>query len=276
FYWRPGTASATERLQSTLKWYNRAVPAVTSYNNVIQLQRDPANNTDFLPAYRINGLKLERDHFGLSEDLNSNATLDVGEDVNGNGVLDTAPRDFGPVQVDVEALIFAQDGSWFVIPQPVMARLDLDGDGTASVVECEAFLDEAQRRAASDVADTNGDGTISAGETATYTTELQARAIPRATHYRRLNYQITVTGTIAQNYAPTATVDFDTTANPDGDTRGAVAMWLDAQSYPERIMDNGGGFSRGANWQTIQYLVDPVTAGTELKLPMTPQLEFVS
>jgi hypothetical protein len=214
FYWRPDPNDPTARLQSGLKWHSHQVTATApGSDTLLALSRDTAVN---LPAYRLAALKLERDDFNVTSPA----------------VADGATRDFNALDIKVEATIFAQQGSWFVIPPPVLnPRLDSDEDGTVSAAELAA-----------------------------------------ATHYRRPNVEITVVGNISQNFSPTAAVDYDTEPDGDGNTGGAMREWIDAVSYPQKIL-NSSNSGYGTQWTPIQYQGEAIPLNdTSLYLPVSPDL----
>ena len=171
--------------------------AITSDSNVVALR----HRDDFGADYRVSVMKLDRDT------LATVATT--------------------PITVNVEAIIYAQEGSWFVIPMPAITP--------NNAVPTAAEIVEAER-------------------------------------YRRLNYQIVVKANIAENFVPTATVDYDENQSPDDFApttntalplgRGAQAQWIDSSSRPTPTA-----------WQTIIYdrpMSLPIT--NTLLLPITPDI----
>lgn len=203
---------ATTQNQAATNWYNTALtgtPAATGTNYLTLRTEDdsnwnaankPATGT-LLPNYRIGGLKVERGTF-------ANGTFTPGMDIQ------------------INATIYAQNGSWFVIPMPALNKAPAVTDATS-------------------------------------------------TRYRRLNYAITVTGTIAQNFTPSGDVDGDNEQDPDGYTNGAMRRWMDSLSYPSTV---SGGY--GTSWKSIQYLEYPSTDTTydpsKLQLPVSSSLLYVS
>jgi hypothetical protein len=203
----PGAAPAP--VQAPLRWHNATVPTPGSMSavgpNIASFAHDPdvvpTTNADSLPHYFFAPPKMERDDFSV-------------------GAFDAVP-------MYVQATIFAQEGSWFVITPPLETVPDINNDA--------------------DVTDPED--------------------IAAATRYRRLNYQIVVTGTIVQNFAPTALTDYDGTV-------GAMRGWVDALSRPTNIEDNGSGQGRGRDWQAIEYQPDPLPGNTGLDLPPTPDILY--
>ena len=208
--------------QANMQWYNRQLVDGTTtqaspISNLIELRSDNEPN---LPAYRTGALRIERDDFTVGS--------------------------YERMQVLVEATIYAQDGSWFVIPQPMRQAYNTAGNAVPFDV------------------DGNGSNT-------------DPIDLATATRYRRANYEIKVRGNIAQNHAPTTIVDYDNAADPDGKATptGAVAQWLDAVSFPAVVANNSSNIPEAQSWQTIRYEADQVPLDNELELPATPDLVFV-
>ncbi|MFQ5810538.1 MAG: hypothetical protein ACE5JM_13055, partial [Armatimonadota bacterium] len=174
-------------------------------------------------------------------------------DPDGDGLFEP----IGTLDIHVDALIYAQSGSWFVIPgeyfEPATRPrlIDLDGDGTPELVGGDL---DRNGDGVPDV-DANGDGSLSPADF-----EYYARA------FKRYNYRITVTGAISENRP----------AGPE-----AAYDWTDKWSYPDGV----GG------WGQIVYEFDdtlrrardnPAAAGTLQSnlcslpaLPVSPDLVFV-
>ncbi|HEY0072729.1 MAG TPA: hypothetical protein VGB77_01415 [Abditibacteriaceae bacterium] len=123
FYWfnnnNSGTTAATRWMdkQQWLRYLSRTLSAPGTGSNLIALQRDPDTST-VLPALRVGALKLEVDDF---------AAPPV-----------STTRDYTPVEIPIEATIFAQEGSWFVIPMPQQHRTDRDSNGNNTNPEIAA------------------------------------------------------------------------------------------------------------------------------------------
>jgi hypothetical protein len=153
------------------------------------------------------------------------------------------------MNIDIDATIFAQEGSWFVIPVPMDVVAPVDSDNSGAI---EASEQDAARAA--------------------------------TTRYRRLNYRIAVRGTIAQNMTPTGTTDYDFEQTPDQpvtDTTspGAMQQWIDSLSHPTTIVTSAGG-NRGGDWMGIYYRAAPLNfsapdGGAGLYLPVSPDLMYV-
>jgi hypothetical protein len=220
FYWFNNSDSNYLDKQQWLRYIVRTLSAPGTGTNVLALQRDP-DTTAVLPALRVGTLKLEVDDFAAP-------------------ALNTT-RAYTPVDVPIEATIFAQEGSWFVIPMPQQHRTDRDSNGSKTNAEIAA-----------------------------------------ATRYNRLNYKITVTGTIVENYAPTALEDYDNEHSPNDQTVGAMRQWIDTYAYPTKIGRDGATLGTGSNalgyeWATIQYdnsVAIPLNSG--LYLPPSPDLSVVN
>ena len=218
FYWFNNASSGDSDKQQWLHYLQRTLSAPGIGSNLIALERDP-NTSAVLPALRVGAWKLEADDF------------------SGTGT----PRAYTPIEVPIEATIFAQEGSWFVIPLPKQHRTDSDSDGSPSPAEIAA-----------------------------------------ATRYNRMNYKITVTGTLVQNYSPTALDDYDNELSPDSVAGGAMRQWMDSYAYPTEIESDGvtapnGPNPRGLNWMTIQYDNSPVLPlNSGLYLPPSPNVSVAN
>jgi hypothetical protein len=172
-----------------------------------------------MPAYYVSAPRLERGTWGQGS--------------------------YNPIPITVQATIYAQDGSWFVIPMPMKRAtpIDTDGNGTSDPSELAAVS-------------------------------------PDSTYIRRLNYNVRVVGTIAQNFTPTGLLEFDNTSDPDLNNmpRGAMAQWLDSMSYPTAFEPSAAG-DLGASWMTVTYASSPLdkkdlTDGAGLYLPASPDLMY--
>ncbi len=150
----PGAAPAPT--QAALRWRSAPVPAPGSMSavgpNIVTFAHDPdvvlTTDTSSLPHYYFSAPKMERDSFAVP-------------------TVPATTRPFDAVPIFVQATIFAQEGSWFVVTPPL-----------------------------NDVPDLNSNGSTADPE------DLAA-----ATRYRRPNYRVVVKGTIVQNFAPTARSD---------------------------------------------------------------------
>lgn len=119
FYWylyNTGTTGTPNyERQQWLRWSSRPMPA-TSFSptdNIVALTMDSAINsaTGSTAPLRVAPFKLERSGF------------------------DAAENPYNPVTFTVQATMFAQEGSWFVIPIPVQHRNDVNNSGGTNVDE---------------------------------------------------------------------------------------------------------------------------------------------
>ena len=160
------------------------------------LQRDLKGDPNgLLPRYLFGGCHLE----------------------GGDGTTTIAPA-YSP---RIQATIYAQSGSWFVIPMPAQANAPT--------------LTAASGR------------------------------------WRRSFYKVTVEGTIAQGFTPTAAEDYDGEPDPDGVAVGATKRWLDSLACPTTL--NTTDKSVG-DWQTISYLARPLPLTNGLALPTTANVLY--
>jgi hypothetical protein len=215
-------------VQASMLPYNPGAPLTpnASGSNVLALSRDPGPPVLLnlgVAGYRFTRPRLEDDQFSA------------------------ATGNFQPgLSINIDATIFAQEGSWFVIPAPMEVVAPVDADNSNVV--------EPSEQAAADAA---------------------------TTRYRRLNYRIAVRGTIAQNMTPTGMTDYDDEQTPDQlvtDTTapGAMQQWIDSLSHPTVI----GADLRGREWMGIYYAADPIdynanNGGAGLYLPVSPDLLYV-
>jgi len=105
--------------QAALQWYTfpttltaNAVPDVTGNTNILTFL---PNNAPGLPIYRLADVRIERDPF--------------------TAPAAGATRAYTPgMEIKIQATIFAESGSWFVVPLP-LRDTSLDGDTTVSNAE---------------------------------------------------------------------------------------------------------------------------------------------
>lgn len=187
---------------------------------------------------------------------------------------------------DVNAYVYAQTGSWFVIPTPLFderlrgvdkvgategkSYLDLNNNNTADAGE---YLDAGTLGVfdAGDYPDLNRNGTID---------DFEKHAIAR---YSRYNYQILFTGAIAENQ--TALINdagTGATAVP-----GAVSEWMSKWGTTQYVSATGT-LTHGRIQYTFDPSValgylddDPTTVGVVdpdpgFHMPQTPQLSYES
>ncbi len=227
------TSGAEDGLTSDESFYNadarkttldsRAVPGAAAGINALCLSQSPGlvgvSASAPLPQYRLGRLKMER--------------------------LDTTTQDALPgYTMNIQAFVYAQTGSWFVIP-----NAPFDASGFQDASGNPLFSTNGPK-------DLNRNGTVDAGENG---------ALVR---YARANYRLNFVGAIAENQ--TALV------NPAGAIPGAVQAWSnDWASYNE----NGGAVSDPV--AGVNYLFDPSYANGSLigdegfVVPQSPELTYV-
>lgn len=246
FYW---SRNVVNQPQAYMRWSsyrlndgNSGVPLLG--DNLLLFSRDQ-NEIDpnapaaaSLPDYRIGGFKIER---GMNFKTPWSAISNFATNAIGS------PNNEQAIQVIVQATIFAQDGSWFVIPQPLSPLVDVTG-------------------------------TIAPGTPINNLTSLAAQiSLAATTHYRRPNYQVYVQGTVAQNYVPTGENDIDLEQDPDGHTGGAMAAWIDAMAYPHDLVPIKAGDLNtlaGQQWRSIAYMADPIPPNSGLYMPVSPDVDL--
>ena len=197
-----------------------------------------------LPDYRVRALKLE------------NATLGATPVIK-------------PIDLDIDAYVYAQQGSWFVIPgdyfrSTLPVREDVD---TATGTDKGSYIDYNGDKAATpgefitdasgnEVADLNRNGIADPGE---------AEA---ALRFVRYNYQINFKGAIAENQ--TAIV------NDAPGVTGAVADWMDKWAAYD---STATGATPVDKFKFINYTYDPALANETdgsktLHVPQTGDLLY--
>ncbi len=194
----------------------------------------PTGATAKLPDYRLMDMKLE------------NVTQTVTAGVS--AITGITPGH----AFDVNAYVYAQTGSWFVIPGPVyddrlrgdetQSYLDIDNDNTADPGE---YLDvnSSGTYDAGDFADLDRNGVID-----TYEKYAVAR-------FSRFNYSITFTGAIAENQTPLIN-DVGTTAI------GAVSDWM--SKWTTTSFDG-----TNITHDRIKYIFDPTVVSGKLEDDLT-------
>jgi len=183
----------------------------------------------------------------------------------------TSVEPIGTLDVHVDALIYAQNGSWFVIPgeyfEPNTALHPYDHDADPSTPDIPVGGDLDRDRDGVPDVDADADGNT--------ITDADGDGVPDdfeyyARRFKRYNYRITITGAISEN-------------RPAG--AEAVRDWIDKWSYPD--------FDAAGNriWGQIVYCFDdtlrrardnPDVVGTSQTtlcalpaLPVSPELLFV-
>ncbi len=125
FYWFKNADSGNRDKQQWLRWISRPMvaPAFPSPaavgSNVMALVRSQTTDAT-LPPLRVGGFKLERDDFKLPA------------------------HTYGAIPVEIQATIFAQEGSWFVIAAPQQHRTDENSNGSNNARE-RAFATRMNR-----------------------------------------------------------------------------------------------------------------------------------
>lgn len=201
--------------QAPLSW--QAALGITPdpmQSNVLTFEFERAPVTGRTPNYRFGQVKVERDNFALP----------------------TTPRAFDAVPFNVQATIFAQEGSWFVVTPPLNPIPDVNNNATAA-----ALVDDPDRAA--------------------------------ATRYRRPNYRVVVRGSIVQNFAPTARTDETGVAGEGAMFRWINALSRPTRVENDGAATPS---ARGRDWQGIEYQADPLPFYNNLYLPPTPDLLYTS
>ncbi|HEX9997338.1 MAG TPA: hypothetical protein VGB45_09365, partial [Abditibacterium sp.] len=206
-----------------------------------------------LPAYRLLGIKLEN----------------VEVPITGSVTNSIVPaHDF-----NVHAFVYAQTGSWFVIPSGLFdsrlrgnetqAYFDFDNDGLAA--EPGEYLDvTGDGYTAGDFPDFNRNGAVD---------DAERYAMAR---YSRYNYQINFTGSIAENQTPI--VNSVKTTGGVLVAPGAVESWMNSWATSTKATG-----STAVTYDRIKYNFDPTIATDSLdpadngfRLPQTLDLFTIS
>ena len=194
-----------------------------------------------LPEYRVNAVKLE------------------------NSDITAATPTIEPLPMEIDAYIYAQNGSWFVIPggyfkenSKVRGITDGNGEIIGSYLDKlnpnvpdpgEYVLTNPSDPNSTKVADLNRNGIADPGEK------------EAAIRFLRYNYQINFFGAIVEN--ETARVDED------------VAQWMDKMAN----YDSTATGATGPKWKFISYaydrsLADNTPESRSLRVPQTPTLLY--
>lgn len=236
-FYQPETEIKKVTLDSrTLNGWNAGPNALTFRQSEGLTNIDDTTNP--LPDYRLFSMKLE------NVDL-TNSVINQGYEFN------------------VNAFVYAQTGSWFIIPGADYESR-VRGDGTKSYYDFNdnqspdagEWIDGAAGTAGTwddgDAADLNRNGIVDAGE-----------AIAALRFDSRYNYQINFTGAIAENQTPLV--------NNAGSAVGAVADWMNKWATTTVA---GGTVTR----DRMKYTFDPAVAlgqlqnDTGFRLPHTLDL----
>jgi hypothetical protein len=211
------------------------------------------------PAYRLLGSKLEN--------------VKVATTVTA-GVATTAVTNIGtPYTFNVNAFVYAQTGSWFVIPAPLFDER-LRGTSNAAGVPQQSYLDLNNNRVADagEFLDLNNNTTFDNGEFADLNRNgtLEDAEKVALLRYSRYNYGINFIGAIAENQ--TAVVNDVGTA-----VKGAVSEWMSKWATTTYVGPTPAAPATVAHGR-IQYTFDPSVVQGDLVnddgfvLPQTPEL----
>ena len=217
-----------------------------------------------LPEYRVRALKLENTDLGTPQNP---------------AVAPTAPI-IRPIDLEVDAYVYAQEGSWLVIPGDYFRtdpQVRTEVDSTGNVVG--TYIDDVTKNSSPDagefildadgttkVADLNRNGIVDPGE---------AEA---ALRFVRYNYKINFYGAIVENQTAVVADVKNPTAPPNAPplVQGAVQNWMDKWAAYDST-------ATGANvkdkFRFITYAYDPSLAlGTpnanQLRVPVTDDLLY--
>ena len=207
-----------------------------------------------LPEYRVRALKLENTQFP---------------------VTDPTKPVIKPVNLDIDAYVYAQEGSWFVIPSDYFrtdpqVRAEVDANG----IFIGTYIDDVIKNGMPDageyildgtakVADLNRNGIVDPGE---------AEA---AFRFVRYNYRINFYGAIVENQTPVV-ADVKDTAGTNTLAQGAVQDWMDKWVA---YNSTSTGTATDPKWKFINYSYDPSLANAtpganQLRVPVTDDLLY--
>lgn len=185
------------------------------------------------PTYRLNRLKAE------NVEINP---------------LDGTLTSLKPgAEMAINAFVYAQEGSWFVIPgdrfDNRIKTVAVTG-GTATYFDANNNnTPDLNATTGSEYMDLDGSGSLTAGDYPDFNRNgrkdiADVYAVER---YLRYNYQIIFTGAIAENITPV----INTTGTGTNLVDGAVANWVD------RWMNYDSTRTTAVKWQPITYNFDP-------------------
>ena len=241
---------------------SRKTDAPFASNDALLLrQNDDLLNSPgvILPEYRVRSMKLE------NTDLSATNLTPVIQ----------------PIVLSINAFVYAQEGSWFVIPGDYFgtdARVRSDVNGTASYIDYNGNKTPDVGEYAEGTNTGNVAGTFDAGDFADLNRNGvedpgEAEAIERLLRY---NYRINFDGAIVENQtAIVADVPGATSADPLL-ANGAVQNWMDKwASYDSTI----AGATKRDNFRFVNYTYDPsVALGTaganQLRVPVSDDLIY--
>lgn len=233
------TAANVTNFFSNLTRDARTLTGAKAGFNSIALRENPSMRANYgaqqMPTYYLNRLKLENsDRFAASSVTFNRITPPFAA---------TASI---PAEFDIHAFVYAQEGSWLVIPGPYFDDTARNG----SAFPADAALDFDR------------DGTLS---------DIEKKA---GYAYHRYNYRIAFTGSIMENRSPiVADVGTGTTA-----AHGVVGDWMDKWMTLNDVSGN-------VTSSPITYTYDPSIAqdingvygknDLGLQLPASPDLIYV-
>ncbi|HEX8551456.1 MAG TPA: hypothetical protein VF681_07845 [Abditibacteriaceae bacterium] len=223
FYWQGTDPSAANQKQAMLKWMGFGTLTPQTQNNLVFR----GDNAGALPSYRLGMTRLERAVNGVA--------WQAGDFAVDNAATPNLEDPQQAMPITVRATIYAGEGSWFVIPQPLGTNFDVDNNNV---------LSDAEKATAS--------------------------RYRRANYAIRVIGNITqnFTPTAIEDYDTTPVAD------PDGRFGGAMSQWIDSSAYPQTVQANGVAL-RGSTWSTISYQADPLPTNSGLALPVSPDLLYV-
>ena len=179
-------------------------------SNIVALRRDQSPGATLLPNYTLASWKLDR--------------------------ANLAAQQAAPITITVDATIYAQTGSWFVVPVPMEDLTNVTNPSTQHQIRRLNYKLVVK-------------GSISENFTPQAITENYAAATGYAVLPGATNGEL----------------------DPDNNPRGAMGQWLDAASYP---LTQSGGL--GTTWQSVVYepstQKQSVTDTNMLYLPITPDI----
>ena len=259
-------------LRSVLDSRSPSAPFATSDELILRQNTDLLTATDTLPEYRVRALKLENTNFGTPQDP---------------AVVAPAPL-VKPVDLQIDAFVYAQEGSWFVIPgdyfrpkNPVRSNvdgtasyIDFNNNGVPDAGEYVNGTNNGNNTAsfdAGDFADLNRNGIADPGE---------AEAALRLVRY---NYKVNFFGAIVENQtAVVADVKLANAQRTDPPiVAGAVQDWTNKWAAYDSTLPFFD--VRNPNikdkFRFISYAFDPSVAvgspgANELRVPVTDDLIY--
>ena len=232
---------------------------VLTTDDVLTFQQTPlgpnytAAQEALLPDYRVKAAKLE------NTVLPTNQALYV-------------PVPTAPIDLTVNAYVYAQEGRWFVISgdyfrsgAPVRSLPPVNGGGTPITLGTYIDYNNDKKPDVGEYVDANGSNTFDAGDFAdlNHNGIRDPGEVDAVQRFLRYNYQLNYYGAIVEN--KTAPVS------------GAVSEWMDKMA---NYTINGTGPSTATQgWKFISYTYDPslaleTTGSQTLRVPVTDDLLY--